>query len=69
MKHLSEIQRRCVIEATIEPLTPYPKGFARSKAGPFYDARTVHALIQKGDLRLILKRAGRCFGTVTARAA
>jgi hypothetical protein len=69
MKPLSDMQRRCVIEATIEPLTPFRRGYARSKTGPFYDVRTVHSLIQTGALRMIMIRTGRKFGTVTARAA
>jgi hypothetical protein len=70
MKPLSDIQKRCIIEATIEPLIPFRRGYSRSKAGPvFYDVRTVHSLIQAGALRMIMNRAGRKFGTVTARAA
>jgi hypothetical protein len=70
MKPLSNNQRACIIEATIEPLTPFRRGYARSKMGPvFYDVRTVHSLIQTGALRMIMNRAGRKFGTVTARAA
>ena len=68
MKPLSDMQRRCVIEATIEPFTPFRRGYARSKTGPFYDVRTVHSLIQTGALRMIMNRAGRQFGTVTARS-
>jgi len=63
---LTDHQRRCIIEATIEPLIPFRRGFARSKSGPFFDVRTVHSLIQQGALRLINKRAGRHFGSVTA---
>lgn len=69
MKKFSDVQRRCIVEATIEPLSPYRRGYARCKTGPFYDVRTVHSLIQSGALRLILNRAGKRFGTVTARAA
>jgi hypothetical protein len=69
MKPLSNNQRACIIEATIEPLIPFRRGYARSKLGPFFDARTVHALIQTGALRMIMVRTGRKFGTVTARAA
>lgn len=65
---ITNLQRACLIAATIEPLTPFRRGYARSKAGPFYDVRTVHALIQTGALRMIMNRAGRQFGTVTARA-
>ena len=69
MRNLSDAQRRCIVEATIEPLTPFRKGYARSKTGPFYDARTVGALIESGALRKITNPAGRHFGGVTARAA
>ena len=69
LSHISDPQRRCIIAATIEPLIPFRRGYARSKAGPFYDVRTVHTLIQTGALRMILNRAGRKFGSVTARAA
>jgi hypothetical protein len=69
MKPLSSIQRACIIAATINPLIPFRRGYGLSKAGPFYDVRTVHALIQTGALRMIMNRAGRKFGTVSARAA
>jgi hypothetical protein len=69
MKPLSSNQRACIIAATIDPLTPFRRGYARSKLGPFYDVRTVHSLIQTGALRMIMNRAGRQFGTVTARCA
>ena len=68
MKPLSDIQRRCIIAATIDPLIPFRRGYGASKAGPFYDVRTVHALIQTGALRMIMNRAGRKFGTVSARS-
>jgi hypothetical protein len=67
MKPFSSIQRACIIAATIDPLIPFRRGYARSKAGPFYDVRTVHSLIQSGALRMIMIRTGRQFGTVTAR--
>jgi hypothetical protein len=69
MKPLSTIQRACIIAATIDPLIPFRRGYGRTKAGPFFDVRTVHSLIQTGALRMIMNRAGRQFGTVTARAA
>jgi hypothetical protein len=50
---MSPTQRRCIIEATIEPLLPYRKGFARSKSGPFFIAQTVDPLIRSGHLRPI----------------
>jgi hypothetical protein len=62
-------QRRCLIEATIDPLVQFRRGFARSKAGPFFEFRTVQPLIKKGALRIIRP----CFGSnrfqLTARAA
>jgi len=69
MKPYSDIQKRCIIAATIDPLIPFRRGYSHSKTGPvFYDVRTVHSLIQTGALRMIMVRAGRKFGTVTARA-
>ena len=69
MKPFSNRQRDCIIAATINPLIPFRRGYALSKTGPvFYDVRTVHSLIQAGALRMIMNRAGRKFGTVTARA-
>lgn len=61
-------QRRCIIDATIEPLRPYRRGFARTKSGPFHDVRTVNSLLVTGALRMIRNRAGRQYGSVTARA-
>lgn len=52
MKPLSTIQRQCIIAATIEPLVPFPRGFARSKFGPFFNLRTVTGLISSGALRI-----------------
>lgn len=51
MIHRSDIQRRCVIEATISPLIRYRRGYARSKMGPFYYKPTIAYLIEIGDLR------------------
>lgn len=64
----SPTQRRCIIDATIEPLRPYRRGFARSKTGPFHSLTTVNSLITTGALRMIRNRAGRQYGSVTARA-
>jgi hypothetical protein len=51
-KDLSEIQRRCLIEATIDDLRPFPRGYARTKSGPtFYPRATVQNLIRRGALR------------------
>ena len=66
MRPLSPTQSRCIIEATIEPLFPFRRGFARSKAGPFYNLQTVHRLIETGALRFV--RNGPV-ALVTARAA
>ena len=65
----SEVQRRCLIEATIDPLIPFPRGFARSKAGPFFEHRTVHSLINTGALRIYQPVRGKRGIQVTARAA
>jgi len=69
MKRLSTIQRRCMIEATIDPLTPFPRGFARSKVGPFFELRTVNALVNTGALRIYHPVRGKRRIEVTARAA
>lgn len=45
----TDAHRRCVIEATINDLAPFPRGFAASKAGPFFDLRTVQALLKIGS--------------------
>lgn len=66
---ISDVRRRCIIEATIEPLTPYRRGFARSKAGPFFELQTVHGLIKSGALRIFHSVRGRSRIMVTARAA
>ena len=66
---ITDMQRACLIEATIEPLTPFRRGYARSRSGPFYGLTTVNKLIRTGALRMVKDRAGRKFGSVTARAA
>lgn len=66
MRPITDTQRQCVIAATIDPLIFLRRGFGHSKAGPFYAAQTVHALIKRGDLRIL--RNGRQV-LVTARAA
>lgn len=66
---VTETKQRCVIEATIEPLSPFPRGFARSKAGPFFDLRTVQSLIRAGALRIYHPVRGKSRILVTARAA
>ncbi|QDM32066.1 hypothetical protein FNL55_12540 [Tardiphaga sp. vice352] len=69
VRPLSPAQRQCIIEATIEPLAPYPRGYARAKTGPFFDTRTVHYLVLRGHLRIIKDRVGPHFRNVSARAA
>jgi len=46
-------QRRCIIEATIDHLRPFRRGYARSKAGPFFSLRTVQILLDVGALRWV----------------
>lgn len=65
----SDLRTRCIIEATIEPLRPFRRGFARSKMGPFFELRTVNALVNLGALRIVRQLGGRRSMTVTARAA
>jgi hypothetical protein len=65
---LSNIQRHCIIEATIDPLLPFPRGFARSKAGPFFELRTVSSLVETGALRIFHPVRGRSRIQVSARA-
>lgn len=67
MKNL-ELQKRCIIEATIDPLIPFPRGFARSKAGPFFELRTVDSLVKSGALRIFHPVRGRTRISVSARA-
>lgn len=68
MKPLTD-KRRCIIEATIDPLMPFPRGFARSKMGPFFVNGTVKALIDSGELRMIRETRGRRRILVSARAS
>ena len=65
----TELHKRCIIAATIEPLRPFPRGFARSKAGPFFEVRTVHALVKIGHLRVVRPERGRHRIMISARAA
>lgn len=66
---LSDIQRRCLIEATIDPLVAFRRGFGRSKQGPFFDLRTIQSLITTGMLRAVYPQRGRRGLQITARAA
>ena len=65
---MTDIQRRCLIEATIDPLIAFRRGFARSKAGPFFPLNTVRALVNAGVLRAYHPRRGRRGLRVSARA-
>lgn len=69
MKPLSDVQRRCIIHATTDPLTPFPRGFGRSKFGPFFDLRTVQSLVKSGALRIFHPIRGQHRILVSARAA
>ncbi|WGR74311.1 MULTISPECIES: hypothetical protein [unclassified Bradyrhizobium] len=65
---LSDTQRACIIEATIQPLRRFPKGYGRPSGEVFFDHRTVGSLLKTGHLRMIYPPGGwRPF--VTARAA
>jgi hypothetical protein len=66
---LSDSQLRCLIEATIDPLVPFRRGFGRSKAGPFFDLRTVQSLLNSGELREVRPVRGRHRMQVSGRAA
>ena len=66
---ITETQRRCLIEATIDPLVAYRRGFARTKVGPFFSLQTVNALVDIGALRAYHPRRGRRGLHVSARAA
>jgi len=66
---LSDTQRQCMIEATIEPLMAFRRGFARSKQGPFYQLQTVRALLDSGHLRAYHPNRGRMGLRLSARAS
>lgn len=66
---LTDSKRRCLIEATIEPLVPFRRGFARSKAGPFFELKTVNSLVASGELRIVRPARGKHRLLITARAA
>lgn len=63
-----DLHRRCIIAATIEPLRPFRRGFAATKAGPFFELRTVQALVNMGALRVFYPVRGKSRIQVTARA-
>lgn len=66
---LTPNQQRALIEATIEPLVSFRRGFARSRTGPFFGLRTVDGLIKFGVLRAVYPPRGRRGLQLTARAA
>lgn len=65
---LSAAQRRCLIQATIDPLVAFPRGFSRTKHGPFFNMRTVGPLLKSGALRAYHPRRGRRGIQISARA-
>jgi hypothetical protein len=67
--NLSSVQRRCLIEATIDPLIAFRRGFARDKCGPFFNVRTVNGLVDRGVLRAVFPERGKRGLKLTARAA
>lgn len=66
---LSPTQQRAVIEATIEDLKAFRRGFARSKQGPFFQLQTVRALLDSGHLRAYHPIRGKMGLRLSARAA
>lgn len=65
---LSPTQNACLIEATIDDLMAYRRGFARSKTGPFFRVNTVRRLVETGHLRAFYPSGGRPGLRVSARA-
>lgn len=59
MKPLSSTQRDCIIEATIDPLVSFRRGFARDRSGPYFSIATVDGLIKRGALRAFYPARGR----------
>jgi len=53
MRPITPTQRQCLIAATVDPLQHFRRGFGHTKAGPFYTAQTVHALLKTGSLRFM----------------
>ena len=62
----SPLQRQCIIAATIAPLVYFRRGYARSKAGPFFRPSTVRALLRNGAL-LSEERRGQRILTALAK--
>jgi hypothetical protein len=69
MSTISDKHRICIIEATIGDLVAFRRGFGRTKAGPFFEIRTVNALVSKGLLRAYHAHRGRRGLRISARAA
>jgi hypothetical protein len=65
---LSASQRACLIDATIDPLIAFPRGFARTKAGPFHRTQTIQSLVRSGALRVVQERWGQRNLKVTTRS-
>lgn len=65
---ITDNQRRALIQATIGNLTPFRRGFAVSKAGPFFQGKTVDGLIERGILRVIQSRGRRSYLRLSALA-
>jgi hypothetical protein len=64
---MTPARRRAIIEATIDPIRPFRRGYARSKAGPFIHLCTVNRLLQEGHLRPVPQCGS--LRLLTARAA
>ena len=62
---ISPLQRQALIEATIDDLRPFRRGYARSKAGPFFEVRTVSKLVKTGALRFVGRRLHRLSARVS----
>lgn len=60
----SPARRRAIIAATIQPIRPFRRGYAATKAGPFINLRTIQYLLDHGALRKI----GGSLRLLTARA-
>lgn len=65
---MSDAQRRCLIQATIDPLLAFPRGFSRTKHGPFFNMRTVGPLLKSCGLRAYHPRRGKRGIQISARA-
>jgi hypothetical protein len=54
-RKLTAARRRAIIQATIGPLRPFRRGYARVRTGPYFDLRTIDILISTGALRPVDK--------------